>query len=111
MKLAIIGVGTKTGKPLNVKPGAEESEMMTMVLRDDILRRAARMAGRGSLYVTGTEAGSAKEVLAAIVPASVKEQKLVYSSKPVYRYPLFLFAALLFFCAGLVTGGVAWRKD
>lgn len=109
-KLVIVGIGTKAGRKINVKPAAQQPEMRVTVLRDELLRRTARLSGRGSLYVVGIEAGSANSVLAAISSSSDKGQKLVYSSKPVYRYEVFLFAAFFFFCAGMLTGGVEWRK-
>lgn len=109
-KLVIVGVGTKTGRKINVKPSAQVPEMRVTVLRDELLRNTARLSGRGSLYVSGIETGSANAVLAAIAPSSDKARKLVYSSKPVYRYEVFLFAAFFFFCAGMLTGGVSWRK-
>jgi len=109
--LIIVGIGTTTGSEINVFPGAEEKRMETTRLREDLLKNAARAAGRGSFYISGTDAGSALRVIEAALPASGKAGKLVYSPKPVYRYFEFLAAALLCICAAFIAGGLAWRKN
>ncbi len=108
--LIIVGIGTPSGAEINVYPGADEKRMETTRLREDLLKNAARSAGRDSFYILGTEAGSAIRVLEAAVPASGKASKLVYSPKPVYRYFEFLVAALGCICAAFIAGGLAWRK-
>lgn len=108
--LIIVGIGTTGGAELNVYPGAEEKRMETTRLRDDLLKNAARAAGRDSFYISGTETGSALRVLETAVPASGKASRLVYSPKPVYRYFEFLAAALLCICTAFLAGGLAWRK-
>jgi len=110
VQLIAVGIGTREGKDLNAFPSLDEPRIVTTVLRDDLLKKAVRLALHGSLYVNGTEAGSAQRVLSAILPAAGTEQKLVYSSKPVYRYSFFLFAALFCFCCGSLAGGIAWKK-
>ena len=106
-----MGIGTHAGRELNAFPSLEEPRIVTTVLRDDLLKKAVKLAARNSLYVNGTETGSAQRVLSAILPTAGIEQKLVYSSKPVYRYSFFLFAALLSFCCGSLAGGIAWKKE
>jgi Ca-activated chloride channel family protein len=108
--LVIVGVGTKVGSEIDAKPGDGESDTIRTVLCEDALRAAVRAAGRGSVYVTGTDRGSAKAVIEAVSVRSGKERKLSYSSKPVDRYGGFLVAAILLFCASCLSGGLAWRK-
>jgi len=110
VQLIAVGIGTHEGKELNAFPSLDEPRIVTTVLHDDILKKTVKIAGHGSLYVNGLDTGSAQRVLSAILPAMGNEQKLVYSSKPIYRYSFFLFAALFCFCCGSLAGGIAWKK-
>ncbi len=109
-KLVIVGVGTISGADIDLYPGSDDRKTVRTRLRDDLLRGAARLAGRGSLYVGGTDAGSAMRVLDAAVSSASSSRRLVYSPKPVERYSLFLVLALAAFCAGITAGGFAWTK-
>ncbi len=109
-RLLIIGIGTASGAEINSRPRAQTPQPVVTALRDEPLRRAVRVAGRGSAYVTGLDSGSARVILSAIGPSAGKDRRVSYSPKPVYRYAAFLTAALLFFCAGLVQGGPSWRR-
>ena len=109
--LIIVGVGTEAGSDLNMYSGGGEVKMHTAKLRADILKNAVHAAGRGSLYVAGTETGSARRVLEASLPPSGNERKLVYSPKPVYRYFEFLLASLVSIGAAFIAGGLVWRKE
>lgn len=108
--LIIVGIGTPSGAELNVFSSGEEKRMQTTVLREDLLIQAVKSAGPQSLYVRGTETGSAQKVLDAVRPVSGGERKLVYSQKPVYRYFEFLLLSLACICVGFIAGGFRWRK-
>lgn len=107
--LIIVGTGTITGAELNVLPGADEPRMETTCLREELLQNLAKLAGRESLYVNGTDTGSAYRVLKIVLPQQTEKHQIVYVSKPIYRYRYFLLAALIFFCLGYVSGGRIWH--
>jgi Ca-activated chloride channel family protein len=109
-KLVIVGVGTASGADIDVYPGSDDKKTTRTRLRDDLLKSAVRSAGRGSLYVSGTDAGSALRVLEASSAAGSSSRRLVYSPKPVERYSFFLVLALVAFCAGITAGGFAWSR-
>jgi len=107
--LAIVGIGTQEGDEINIRPGAAVPELYTTRLREDALRQAVRTAGNGSLYVNGTDAGSALDVL-ALVDGAGSGAKMVYTRTEVYRYTEFLAASFAFLAAGCIAGGLVWRK-
>lgn len=108
--LIIVGIGTSLGSEMNVFPNHDEERMQKMVLREDILKKAAHTAGYQSFYISGSDAGSALRVLKAVASPEPDSRKLVYSQKPVYRYFEFLCASLFCICAAFITGGSIWRK-
>lgn len=108
--LAVVGIGTPSGAEIDISPLLDGSRMQLTKLRSDILNNAVRMAGGDSLYVNGSEAGSALRVLDASVSDQRIGKKTVYSPKPVYRYREFLLMSLFFICAGFFIGGQRWEK-
>lgn len=110
IRLVIVGIGTARGAEIDVYPGKADSPRRTTVLREDLLKSAALAAGSGSLYVNGLESGSALRVLAAAVPAPGSKAKMVYTPAPVNRSGEFLLAAVVCLCAGILAGGLPWRK-
>lgn len=107
--LVVVGIGTEEGEAIDVYPGASEPTFYTTRLQEDFLRQAVRIAGNGSLYVNGSDAGSALDVI-SLVDGSQNGSRMVYSRTGVYRYGEVLAAAFLLFAAGCVAGGRVWRK-
>ena len=108
--LVIVGTGTSTGAEISVYPGANNPQKHVSQLREDLLKKAAKIAGSGSFYIRGIETGSAYRVLDAALSSGPAGPKLVYSSEPVYRYFEFLLASIICFCAGCIVGGLVWRE-
>ncbi len=109
-RLLIVGVGTVSGASIRIYPGSDNPETRESRLREDALSLAAEIAGGGSLYVPGSETGSALRVLDSILEGTDSRSRLVYTREPVSRYGEFLLAALALLSAGVVVGGLSWKR-
>ncbi len=108
--LIFVGVGTLSGSEIDIYPGESASPVVQTVLAETELMAAARLAGRNGLYVQALEPSSARKVLQQIVPSNDATHQTTYTDSPVLRYREFLLLALVFFAAGLVSGGLAWKR-
>lgn len=108
--LAIVGTGSVNGASIRVYPDTDNPETRESRLREDLLTNAASLAGGRSLYVSGSETGSAFRVINAILDTENQGSRLVYSSEPVARYREFLSCALALFCSGVLVGGLSWKR-
>jgi len=109
--LVIVGTGTANGASIRVYPDSDNPETRESRLRDDLLAKAAAIAGGGSVYVSGADSGSAFRVLDAVLNTGASGSRLVYANEPVSRYGEFLFAALALFCVGVLIGGLSWKRS
>jgi len=109
-RLVIVGCGSVNGAGIRSYPNSDNPATHQSRLQEDALAKVASAAGNGSFYVAGSETGSALRVLEAVQSSAAQGARLVYSSEAVPRYAEFLFAALLFFCVGIVIGGVSWQR-
>lgn len=110
--LVIVGVGTAQGAVIDADPdpAPDRVDLRATVLREESLKAAADAAGGKSAYVNALESGSALRVIELLSASNSSQTELRYTDAPVERYPEFVFAAILLFGAGLITGGIAWRK-
>ena len=111
VQLIIVGFGTEIGGTLSIFNEKHESVLQKSVLEESSLKRAAEQASSGSFYISATDLGSAQKVLQSLTEGDAETEKIRYVQKPVRRTFECTAAALLFFCAGLLIGGVHAKKD
>jgi Ca-activated chloride channel homolog len=111
VNLVSIGIGTEAGSEIDAFPFREGADMKLTRLRVDLLKNAAVIAGGSSVYIDGTEVGSALRIAEIISSPSGRELAITHSSEPVSRHAEFLFAALVFFAVGLAAGGAVWKNE
>lgn len=109
IQLLIIGVGTEDGAPISIISNSNEGGYHTTKLNAPLLQKLATVSGNSSLYVTGTEPGSALEVIRILQEAGTGS-RFVYSPTKTFRYSEFLSLAFIFFGFGIFIGGRSWAN-
>lgn len=109
IQLLVVGIGSEEGASISIIPNSKEGGYHTTKLNTALLQKLASISGNSSVYVTGTEPGSALELI-RILQETGTGNRFVYSPAKTYRYSEFLSLAFIFFGFGLFVGGRSWTN-
>jgi len=110
VKLIIAGFGTPEGSELTILDEQRNTVLKHTALSEKNLQEAAHQSGNGSFYVNATDTGSIWTIIQAVTAQDGQAEKIQYIQKPVRRVFECTLAALILFCSGFFTGGIAWKK-
>lgn len=111
IQLIIIGFGTQEGGTISILNEKYESVLQRSRLPESLLTQYARDVLNGSFYISAAETGSVWKVLQVLEESGSQSEKIRYVQKPVRRTFECAALALLFFGAGLCTGGFHAKKE
>lgn len=110
IRLIIVGFGTQAGGTVSILNEHHESVLQNCTFDEALLTRYAEQVLNGSLYISATETSSAPKVLHLLQEEKTENRKIQYVQRSVRRTFECTVAALIFFCTGLLTGGLCVKK-